>query len=94
MTPGMETHHMLVRNGNDHRLFRKKLSQLGPTMGQLAESSQVIWLSQYPIVELYGPTLGHNTGIHSAKVHQYNEISRQTLQYNSNIWYFGMIASC
>jgi hypothetical protein len=85
MTPGMETHHMLVRNGNDHHLFRKKLSELGATLGQLAKSSQVIWLNQYPIVELYGPTLGHNTGIHSAKVHQYNEISRQTLQYNLDL---------
>ncbi|EFX67818.1 hypothetical protein DAPPUDRAFT_330622 [Daphnia pulex] len=81
----METHHMLVRNGNDHRLFRKKLSQLGTILGQLAESSQVIWLNQYPIVELYGPTLGHNTDIHSAKVHQYNEVSRQTLQNYSGI---------
>jgi hypothetical protein len=36
----------------------------------LAKSSQVIWLNQYPIVELNGPTLGHNTDIHSAKVHR------------------------
>jgi hypothetical protein len=27
-------------------------------------------------VELYGPKLGHNTDIHSAKLHQYNEVSR------------------
>ena len=76
----METHHMLVKNGNDYHLFRKKLIEFGKTLGQLAESSQVIWLNQYPIVEFYGRTLGHNTGIHSAKVHQYNEASRQALQ--------------
>ncbi len=74
---------MLAGNGNDHRLFRKKLNELGPIMGH-SKSSQVglIWLNQYPIVELYEPKLGHNTDINSAKVHQFNEISRQTLQYN------------
>lgn len=78
--PGMETHYMLMRNGNDYHLFRRRLKEFGPTLGQLAKFSQVIWLNQYPIVEFYGSTLGHNTDIHSAKVHQYNQVSRQALQ--------------
>lgn len=76
----MEVHHMLVDNGNDFQLYKDKIREYGPALELLAKVSKVIWLNQYPIVEFFGPTGGHNTDIHSAKVYQYNEASRQILR--------------
>ncbi len=76
----MEVHHMLTDNGNDFQLYEKKITKYGPTLGQLANVSQVIWLNQYPIIDFYGPTDAHNTGIHSVKVHQYNEATKLILR--------------
>ena len=74
---GMEVHHMLESNGANFKLYRKKLNELGPILDELAKSSKVIWLNQYPTIDFYGGTDAHNTFIHSEKIHQYNEAVRQ-----------------
>lgn len=77
---GLEIHHMLTKNGNNYMVYQDKLKEFVSVLEYLSYSSQVVWLSQYPIVEFYGPTDAHNTDIHSAKVNQYNLISQRILK--------------
>jgi hypothetical protein len=76
----MEVHHMLESNGADFKLYQKNLVKLGQVLDHLTKVSKVIWLNQYPTIELYGKTHSHNTNVHSEKVHQYNEAVRQILK--------------
>lgn len=70
---------MLQSEGADHLLYQEKLKKLAPILGQLANVSQVVWLNQFPTVEFYGNTDGHNTDIHSEKIHHYNLAVRRIL---------------
>ena len=72
---------MLREHGADYHLYQKKLTEVGPILGQLANVSRVIWLNQYPIVEFYGNNNSSNTYIHSEKMHNYNKAIRRTLEY-------------
>lgn len=76
----MEIYHMLQEYGADHQLYQEKLAQFGPILNKLASVSQVIWLNQYPVVELYAKTGTRNTDIHVQKVDQYNKATRRILK--------------
>ncbi|KZS12727.1 Uncharacterized protein APZ42_022882 [Daphnia magna] len=81
----MEIYHMLQEYGADHQLYQEKLAQFGPILNKLASASQVIWLNQYPVVELYAKTGTRNTDIHVQKVDQYNKATRRILKNFKNI---------
>ena len=71
---------MLQINGNNFQLYQKRLRELAPNLGRLAQTSKVIWLNQYPTVDNYDENTGHNTDIHNEKVHQYNKAIRCILK--------------
>lgn len=73
----MEAHHMLYDNYDDIDLFEESLAELAPVLNRLAKVSQVIWLNQYPTVEMYGGIESHNTDIHTGKINHYNKIVRR-----------------
>jgi hypothetical protein len=77
--PGIAVWHMLQSQGADHHFYQKKLKELAPIFGQLANVSQVIWLNQYPTVEFYGKIDAPNTDIFSEKIHHYNQAVRRIL---------------
>jgi hypothetical protein len=67
----MALHHLVQSHSvDDLELYRKRLSELVPSLGLLANYSQVIWLNQYPTVEF---TV-------SEKVHYFNKAIRVLLQ--------------
>ncbi|KAI9559233.1 hypothetical protein GHT06_016022 [Daphnia sinensis] len=80
----MAVHHMLPyaadEHCNDFQLYRDKLMELGPVLGQLASVSQVIWLNQYPSVDFYGNINAPNTAVFSEKIHLYNKAIRRILR--------------
>jgi hypothetical protein len=49
------------------------------SLGQLAKVSRVIWLNQYPTVELFVKIDGYYSDVHSEKIHYYNQAIRQIL---------------
>jgi hypothetical protein len=67
---------MLQENGADFHLYQKKIIEFGSLTDQLSDFSQIIWLNQYPVLELYGPSDAYNTAIHSKKIYSYNEAVR------------------
>ena len=77
----MEIYHMLQEFGADFQQYKKKLRDFAPILGRLAGVSRVIWLNQYPSVELYGDTDAKNTDIHTQKIFQYNEAVRREFKY-------------
>lgn len=82
-------HHMLGSNGADHRLYEGKLKKFAPELGRLANVSQVIWLNQYPVVELPEKIYDHNTYIYSEKIDNYNTAIRRVLENENSgirIW--------
>ncbi|XP_046452702.1 uncharacterized protein LOC124200482 isoform X2 [Daphnia pulex] len=82
---GMATHFMLQMNGASYGLYEERIRELSAILGQLTDFSKVIWLNQYPTVELYGDTDSHNTDVHSRKIHQYNEVTRKILNHQRTI---------
>lgn len=70
----MELHHMLKNNGGGYQLYLNKLKELSSILGQFGNSSQIIWLHQYPTID---PK--HNE-IYSEKIYRYNEDIRQILK--------------
>ena len=76
----MQLHHMLQLYNEDRELYRKYVAQLGPILNQLGSSSRVIWLNQYPTLEMFGTNKAHNTDIHSEKIYNYNMDVRRTLK--------------
>lgn len=83
MALGMAVHHMLpyaaVEHCNDFELYQDKVMELGPVLGQLANVSQIIWLSQYPSVDFYGNINSSNTAVFSEKIHLYNKAVHRIL---------------
>ena len=77
----MEIYHMMKDYGADFDEYQERLRNFAPILGQLANVSQVIWLNQYPSVELYGETDAKNTDIHTQKIFQYNEAVRREYKY-------------
>lgn len=72
---------MMQDYGADFQLYQKTLRDFAPILGRLANVSQVIWLNQYPTVELYGDMDAKNTDIHTQKIFQYNEAVRREFKY-------------
>jgi hypothetical protein len=85
LLPGIAVWQMLQSHGADHQLYQKKLKELAPILGRLANVSQVIWLNQYPTVEFYGKIDAHNTDIFSEKIHYFNQAVREYLGEFFNI---------
>ena len=77
---GIAAHHMLQANGADYLLYQRKLTKLGPILGQLSRISRVIWLNQYPTFDIYGHNSSHNTDVHSEKLEAYNKVIRHVLR--------------
>lgn len=71
---------MMQDYGANHQLYQERLSQIGSILNQLATVSQVIWLNQNPVGELYGKTGAKNTDIHTQKIYQYNNIVHHTFK--------------
>ena len=71
----------MENNGANHELFKKKLIELGSLLGQLPNTTRVVWLNQYPTVDFYGGIGAHNTDIYAEKIHHYNKASRRILEY-------------
>ena len=71
---------MLESNGANYKLCKEKMIELGSALSQLTNTSQVIWLNQYPTVDFYGNISDHNTDIFAEKIRQYNEASRRILE--------------
>lgn len=65
---------MLKNNGGGYQLYLNKLKELSSILGQFGNSSQIIWLHQYPTID---PK--HNE-IYSEKIYRYNEDIRQILK--------------
>jgi hypothetical protein len=78
----MAAHHMLADIGavGALKLYQQELSEFTPSLAQLANVSQVVWLNQYPTVDFYGEMGNHNTAIHAGKVHHYNQAIRRIFQ--------------
>jgi hypothetical protein len=62
----MVIHHMLkIHNTEEYKqLYQKRLVEFAPILNNLAKDVRVIWLNQYPTLELNKPT--------SKNVHSYN----------------------
>jgi hypothetical protein len=72
--------HILRVEHRDHRRYEGKLTELAPVLAQLSNVTRVIWLKQYPTIELYGANNSTNTQqIHSRKIHGYNTSVRRIL---------------
>lgn len=72
---GIAAHHMLISNGADHWSYEERLTgQLLPALGRLADlGTRVIWMMQYPTIEMFANNGDSNTDVHSSKIHQYNQ---------------------
>lgn len=77
---GIVVHNMLGVNGADHRFYEKKFRKLAPQLSRLANVTRVIWLNQYPVVDLHDYMNTDNTCIHSEKIHNYNKVIRRMLE--------------
>jgi hypothetical protein len=53
----------MIRTTGKQQPYQKQLQRLAPLLSQLANISKVIWLHQYPVVELYGNNGAVNTTI-------------------------------
>ena len=53
--------------------FKEGILRLKPSLERLAQKTTVVWLQQYPAIDLYGATNADNTDIHNQKIFQYNE---------------------
>ena len=63
---GIAAHHMLKINGANYSLYQRKLTKLGPTLGQLFRINRVIWLNnQYPTFDLYAYIFAHKYSAHN-----------------------------
>ena len=72
---------MLRENGADVIGYQIQLKKLTSLLKVLTKSSRVLWLHQYPIVDMFGVTGTHNTDIHRQKIHLYNRIADNILRY-------------
>ncbi|XP_059351292.1 N-acetylneuraminate 9-O-acetyltransferase-like [Daphnia carinata] len=89
---GMAVHHMIRENHSSLEEYLHRLKELLPLLNRMTVNSQVIWLKQYPVIELFGQNESHNTDIHSAKIHQYNLVSEELLRkIGVTIWNSGNI---
>ena len=92
---------MLVSNGADYKLYKKRIEEIKPLLIQLANSSaflnhqskrKILWLNQFPAIDFWAPIHGHNDDIYAGKIHQYNSILKSVLRYASesflNFLYF------
>ncbi|EFX67894.1 hypothetical protein DAPPUDRAFT_260928 [Daphnia pulex] len=79
---------ILLKYGADFQQYQKTIRNFAPILGQLAKVSRVIWMNQYPTVELYGDMDAKNTDIHTQKIFQYNQaVRREYKNYKSiRIW--------
>jgi hypothetical protein len=72
---------MLRENGADVIGYQIQLKKLTSLFKVLTKTSGVVWLHQYPILDMFGVTGTHNTDIHWQKIHLYNQIADRTLRY-------------
>ena len=88
---GASAHHMLVSNGADYKLYKKRLEEIKPLLTQLANSSaflnhqskriiKILWLNQFPTIDFWAPIHGHNDDIYAGKIHQYSSILKSVLR--------------
>jgi hypothetical protein len=77
----MEIYSMMQEYGADFQQYQKTIRNFAPILGQLAKVSRVIWMNQYPTVELYGDMDAKNTDIHAQKIFQYNQAVRREYKY-------------
>lgn len=72
---GMALHHMLkIQSAEDYKeVYQNKLVELAPILDRLGNVSQIIWLNQYPTLELQKPT--------SKTIHNYNKDIRHIFKY-------------
>lgn len=71
---------MLNGNGTanfDH--FKENLAALNPALDAVALRSTVIWMSQYPAIDFFGPLNSHEE-VFSEKIHNYNLASERILR--------------
>ena len=78
----MAVHHMITEMGSVNALqfFQRNLTELGLVLTQITNTSQVIWINQYPTVDFYGEIYSHNTAIHTQKVQSYNKAARRIIE--------------
>ncbi len=63
---------MLPQYEVDFNSYKNKIMQLVPILGQLAEITNIIWLSQYPTTEFFGKNEAYNSLVYSEKIYFYN----------------------
>ncbi|XP_057369407.1 uncharacterized protein LOC130690408 [Daphnia carinata] len=76
---GMALHHMKPINGTNHQIYQKKLKELAPELGRLANVTHVIWLNQYSIDETFKTGAGQ-LRYHTEKLHNYNKAARRVFR--------------
>lgn len=77
----MAVHHMVpIRSIDEYQFYQQKIVELAPILGRLANISRVIWLNQYPTLDLYGER-PRNYHINSDKIYRYNKAARSVLEY-------------
>lgn len=62
------------------RVYVKKLRDLIPLLRSISKHSQIVWLSQYPTVEMFGRINDTNTDVHSQKIWHYNQVANRILR--------------
>ncbi len=71
---------MLDGNGSvNFEQYMQNLTVLKPKLDQITKMSEVIWLNQYPSIDLFGPLNSH-LEIFSEKIHHYNMATEQILR--------------
>lgn len=63
---------MLPQYDVNFNFYQNKIMQLVPILVQLAEITNIIWLSQYPTNEFFGKNEAYNSFVYSEKIYSYN----------------------
>ena len=62
---------MLSANKYHEETYFSKLEELAPMLKELSTTCYILWLSQYPTLEFFGPKNWPNSEVHSGKIFEY-----------------------
>ncbi len=87
---GISIHHMLDGNGSaNFEKYKQSLIVLKPILDQITIRSPIIWLEQYPTIDIFGPDNSH-IEVFSEKIKHYNlatvKILRSVPCWKIRIW--------
>jgi hypothetical protein len=81
---GISAHHMLTYNGADYKKYERKLQEIKQVLDELVHNNdgpKIIWLNQYPTIDVWAKNGEAEVDVYTEKIHQYNLILRRVFLY-------------